>query len=248
LINTNQTAPVSKSRFWADNRGKVAFAAGIPDTGKCYWKLIHAKENLIGNWETHMYRTFHQLLVGQLLAVSFLLCGSNIDVAQEPAAQGQPPAASPDTPQKPAGADQTLLDKLERYLTGSRWTGNFTIVGQENAKLNPETYEITKAKHAGGDSWLLTARIKYGDKDNTIELPPLEIKWVDDSPVIVVDKMSIPLMGVFDARVIIRNNKYAGTWTHNDVGGHLFGVIERLKQNSDDDETSEDAGKADVGK
>ena len=83
---------------------------------------------------------------------------------------------------------------------------------------------------------MLTARIKYGDKDRTVDLPPFDIKWVKDSPVITVDKMLIPLMGVFDARVIIRNNKYAGTWTHNDVGGHLFGVIERLKPTSGTDE------------
>lgn len=189
-----------------------------------------------------MYRSLQQFVIGQLLAV-ILLSGLTIIRAQEPAATSQPPAASQDKPQAPS-VDQALLDKLERYLTGSKWTGNFTMVGKESQKLNPETYEITKAKHAGGDSWQLTARIKYGDKDRTVDLPPLEIKWVNDSPVITVDKMLIPLMGVFDARVIIRNNKYAGTWSHNEVGGHLFGVIERLKPTTEDEaESKSDGGK-----
>ncbi len=185
-----------------------------------------------------MYRAFQHIACGLMV----LMTGVNAVEAQESAASSHPPAASPDTAPTPA-VDQALMDKLERYLTGSKWTGNFTIVGQENQQLNPETYEITKAKHAGGDSWLLTARIKYGDKDKTVDLPPLKIKWVDDSPVIAVDKMLIPLMGVFDARVIIRNNKYAGTWSHNEVGGHLFGVIERLEANTDDAESNSDAGK-----
>ena len=176
-----------------------------------------------------MNRSWQPLIFRQLLAVALSAVILTAIQAQDPATETESPATEGQDKPVAASVDQALLDKLERYLTGSKWTGNFTITGKENQKLNPETYEITKAKHTGGDSWLLTARIKYGDKDRTVDLPPLEIKWVGDSPVITVDKMLIPLMGVFDARVIIRHNKYAGTWTHNAVGGHLFGVIERLK-------------------
>lgn len=189
-----------------------------------------------------MYSVIQTIVFRRLLIVVLMLPSVTAIHSQEPAATSHPPAASPDTPQGPQ-VDKALIDKLERYLTDSKWTGNFTIVGQEDQKLNPETYEITKAKHAGGDSWLLTARIKYGDKDKIIELPPLDIKWAGESPVITVDRMSIPLMGVFDARVIIRNNKYAGIWSHNQVSGHLFGVIERLKPNTEDDaESNKDNG------
>lgn len=166
--------------------------------------------------------------------------------AQETAPQAETAATDEQVKPSAPSVDKALLDKLERYLTGSKWTGNFTITGQENQDLTPETYEITKAKHHEGDSWLLTARIKYADKDRTVDLPPLQIKWVNDSPVIVVDKMLIPLMGVFDARVIIRNNKYAGTWSHNKVGGHLFGEIKRLNADETKPEsTTDDEAKSD---
>jgi hypothetical protein len=36
-------------------------------------------------------------------------------------------------------------------------------------------------------------------------------------------------LGTFDARVVIHDQKYAGTWKHGEVGGHLFGTIEKLQ-------------------
>ena len=53
----------------------------------------------------------------------------------------------------------------------------------------------------------------------------LLIKWIDRTPVIVLDQVTIPGMGTFDARVLIRKGMYAGTWAHGEVGGHLFGNI-----------------------
>ncbi len=41
-------------------------------------------------------------------------------------------------------------------------------------------------------------------------------------------------MGTFSARVVIYNKKYAGTWTHGKVGGHLFGVIEKAASDEPD--------------
>ena len=74
---------------------------------------------------------------------------------------------------------------------------------------------------------MLKVRIKYGGKDVTVPLPPMDIKWAGSTPVITVDQMTIPGMGTFDARVLIRKGKYSGTWSHNDVGGHMFGTIEK---------------------
>ena len=64
---------------------------------------------------------------------------------------------------------------------------------------------------------------------------------------ITVDKLTIPGMGTFDARVVIRGGKYAGTWMHDDVGGHLFGTISRIEEADKADEekpAGEDADKA----
>ena len=37
-------------------------------------------------------------------------------------------------------------------------------------------------------------------------------------------------LGTFTARVLIYDNRYAGTWQHGKAGGHLFGRIEKIKE------------------
>jgi hypothetical protein len=127
---------------------------------------------------------------------------------------------------------KALHAKLAKYLSGTKWTGQFSMTGQTETKT--EYYEILSAeKGEMGDYWNLVARIKYGGKDKTIPLPPIEIKFADKTPVITVDQAFFPGFGKFDARVLIRQGKYAGTWAHSGgAGGHLFGTIERM----DDDE------------
>ncbi|MDB2686779.1 hypothetical protein N9Y42_06165 [Mariniblastus sp.] len=129
------------------------------------------------------------------------------------------------TEAKPADdADQALVDRLEKYLTGTNWTGNFVMDGKD--KLISERYEILSAKKSEfGDKWNLIARIKYGGHDTTIPLPPIEIKFAGKTPVITIDQAFIPGMGTFDARVVIRQGKYAGTWKHGKKGGFMFGTI-----------------------
>ena len=125
---------------------------------------------------------------------------------------------------------QALYDRLAKYLTGTKWTGQFTISNKEMGELTQEEYYILSAeKMEEGDYWKLVARIKYGKNDLTMPLP-LEIKWADETPVITVNKMLVPTLGTFDARVLIRNGKYSGTWSHDEVGGHLFGEIKKLSE------------------
>lgn len=132
---------------------------------------------------------------------------------------------------------QKLHDKLAKYLSGTKWTGKFTMTGSD--KSNTEHYEIISAeKGEMGDYWNLVARIKYGGKDKTLPLPPIEIKFAGGTPVITVDRVVFPGFGTFDARVLIRQGKYAGTWAHSGgIGGHMFGTIERMK----DEEVKEKA-------
>ncbi len=120
--------------------------------------------------------------------------------------------------------DQKAIDNLKKFLAGSKWNGTFTMTGKGD-KLHTEEYEIVSAeKEPTGDEWVLIAKIKYMKKDVKVPVP-LSIKWLDRTPIIVVDQMTIPGMGTFDSRVIIRKGMYAGTWAHGKVGGHLFGDI-----------------------
>ncbi len=177
---------------------------------------------------------FFKLYLRGLIAL--IVCGTcPATEAQENAqAANLKPATQAKAATADSDAEKKLIEKLERYLTGTRWTGQFTVTGKELNDLTPEYYEITKAvKTPHEDYWLLSVRIKYGNHDSTLDLPPIQIKWAGETPVITVDQATIIGFGTFDARVVIRKNKYAGTWTHDAVGGHLFGSIERIKPKSE---------------
>jgi hypothetical protein len=139
-------------------------------------------------------------------------------VAQEPAVKAAVPSR------------EELIKKLEADLTNVKLTGSFTVTGREDRAPRPEEYTITSAvKLPEGDMWLINARVKYGDKDTTLPMP-LEIKWAGDTPVITLTDLAIPGLGTFTSRVVLYDGRYAGTWQHGKVGGHLFGKIEKVKE------------------
>ena len=133
--------------------------------------------------------------------------------------------------------DPTQDDRYQRFeklLTRAKLKGRFTILGREDREPAPEEYTILSVKKTEtGDFWLFRARIKYGDKDVTVPLP-LEVKWAGDTPMITLTDFTIPGMGTFSSRVVLYNNKYAGTWTHGKVGGHLYGIIEKMDEEEEE--------------
>jgi hypothetical protein len=130
---------------------------------------------------------------------------------------------------EPTAEKQQLNKKLEEMLTNTKWTGHFTVAGKELKELPKEEYTILSAiKAEEGEGWLLNARVKYGDKDAVFPVP-VQILWAGKTPVITLEKITIPGLGTFSSRVVLDDGKYAGTWQHDKVGGHLFGTIEKLK-------------------
>lgn len=94
--------------------------------------------------------------------------------------------------------------------------------------LQEERYDILSVtKLPAGKLWLIQTRIRYGDHDLTVPLP-IPVEWAGETAVITVDQVTIPGLGTFDARVLIEDGRYAGTWRHESHGGHLFGRIESL--------------------
>jgi len=177
------------------------------------------RQLLNSSWQSLIFLAIAMAATDTLLA--------QVEQSREPKRDSQPA-----TEQKIATetSEQTaaLHAKLAKYLSGTQWTGQFTVSGSDQTKT--EHYEILSAeKNEVGDFWNLVARIKYGNHDQTLPLPPIEIKFADKTPVITIDKVRFPGFGTFDARVLIRQGKYAGTWAHNDgKGGHLFGIIEPM--------------------
>ena len=151
------------------------------------------------------------------LACIALLCAAF--AAPLAAQEAAKPTAHPPT-------QEVLIKKLEKDLTGAKLTGRFTITGKADMTPKEEEYTISSAiKLPEPDMWLLKARVKYGDKDGVYPIP-LEIKWAGDTPVITMTNMEIPGLGKFSTRVVLYEGRYAGTWQHGDVGGHLFGTYE----------------------
>lgn len=123
--------------------------------------------------------------------------------------------------------DRAALEKeFAEKLTNATLVGNFSVVGKENTK--PERYEIDSAEKLEGDNWIVTARIKYGQNDVKVPIA-VKVYWADDTPIISLTKITIPGLGTFTSRVMFYGDRYAGTWQHDAVGGHLWGLIEKTK-------------------
>jgi len=177
-----------------------------------------------------------------LLAFSGTILAAPESPVEPGAAQGQAqPTTEPTAPEiasqsplAPSGNPQSAPDQtaqrdeeFKKLVTNVRLVGNFTLDGQDPGKFQREEYAITGAMKIGnGDYWALTSRIKYGDVDLTVPVP-VQVKWAGNTPVITVDSVKIPGLGTFSARVLLDGARYAGTWSHDEKGGHLFGVIER---------------------
>ncbi len=148
----------------------------------------------------------------------FVVGACSLATAEEHAEQGQ------------AAAGRAALEKkFQQTLSGATLVGHFTLTGKEDANsLKVERYTISSVKKIKDDLWLFTVRVTYGTRDVTVPIP-LQVKWAGDTPIIMLTDLKIPLLGTYTARVIIYRNKYAGTWSASDHGGHLFGRIERAK-------------------
>lgn len=161
-----------------------------------------------------MSRFFAALLLVAILATSGLVLQANDQGPSGDDAKDSPSLAR--------------IAKLEEALSGAVMVGYFTVTGaeEEPGKLAAERYELASVKHLGDGQWLFEARIKYGDHD--VKLPlTFPVHWAGDTPVITVDKAPVIGLGTFDARVMIYRDHYAGFWSGEDHGGHLFGVVER---------------------
>ena len=128
--------------------------------------------------------------------------------------------------QAPADAATAELHAaFTKAMTNVKLVGAFTVDGAEGDKLQRDEYTITSVTKAPkGDTWIVAARIRYGDVDLTLPVP-VEVKWAGKTPVIVLDGVSIPGLGTFSSHVVIDGTRYAGTWQHDAVGGHMFGRI-----------------------
>jgi hypothetical protein len=122
------------------------------------------------------------------------------------------------------------LDTRERAfaerMRGVVLDGVFTIDGQSGTP-RPDRYEIASVEKVGDDLWRFNTRMVHETTDVTLPMV-VPMRWIDDTPVVMLTDYSIPTLGTFSARVFFYDDRYAGTWQHGqEIGGHLYGKITR---------------------
>jgi hypothetical protein len=122
--------------------------------------------------------------------------------------------------------DPSSLPDRERQfaerMRGVSMVGSFTLDGREGP-ARPDRYDISSVEKVGEDRWRFNARV--GERDVTLPVT-VTMRWVDDTPIIMLTNLTIPALGTFSARVFFYGDRYAGTWQDGERGGHLFGRLE----------------------
>jgi uncharacterized protein (DUF1684 family) len=127
--------------------------------------------------------------------------------------------------------DETSLAERERRFTAqmrdAALVGRFTIDGREDQQATPDRYDISSVEKVGENQWRFNARMP---RYKTATLPiVVTMEWAADTPMITITDFTIPTLGTFTSRVLFHGDRYAGTWQHGDIGGTMFGRIEKAR-------------------
>ena len=168
--------------------------------------------------------------IASLFGVALLLSSAHGEEPSEP--ENTPPTIP---------KQEELEQRFQEALSGATLAGHYTVSGAKNGALpKEEKYTIAKVSKLKDDLWIFQVRIQYGDHD--VQLPlPLRVKWAGDTPVITLDKTPVPGLGTFSARVLIYDDKYAGTWGAADHGGLIFGRVIAPEKKPAKDSPAKDA-------
>ena len=119
------------------------------------------------------------------------------------------------------------LTALERQFSdrmrGVTMVGTFTVTGRQKRDPSPDRYEIASVEKVGDNLWRFNAKVE-GSGVLPIVVP---MQFNGDTPVIMMTETGLPGLGTFTVRVFFYGDRYAGTWQHGTVGGHMTGVIEK---------------------
>ena len=186
-------------------------------------------------------RTLNTLFVIGILSVASLLVTGVL--AQETTKTLTPPEGSVASaaPLKPAIPSRAELEKqFEQELTGATLTGVWQMTGEgglsgksDLTPPKPDLYVISKVAKVKDDYWLITAQIKYADKDVNIPVP-VRVVWAEDTAIITLNDLTMPLLGTYSARVMIHHGFYSGVWYcgGKNYGGVMQGRITKTSDNA----------------
>ena len=129
-----------------------------------------------------------------------------------------------------ADEQQAQEDREQAFIAmfdNVKLTGSFTVDGKAGEAPKAESYSITSVRKVTGNLWTFNTHIKYGKIDSRLPIT-VPVVWADGTPMVSLTNATLPGLGsAFSARVIFHDGRYAGTWQHGKVGGHMFGTIEK---------------------
>jgi hypothetical protein len=136
----------------------------------------------------------------------------------------------------PPSTDAQQSDRevsFAQMLSGATLDGTYTQTGRgaDPTKFLRDKYTLGEVRKVGPHSWLIEARIQYGEHDITLPIT-VPVQWAGDTPLIVLDNQKLPTFGTVSARVMFFDGHYAGYWKHGQQRGHLFGTIQPGEKSS----------------
>ena len=100
------------------------------------------------------------------------------------------------------------------------------MTGRERRTPEPDRYEIKSVEKIGDDLWRFNASLDCCGVSGAIPIA-VPMRFVGDTPMIMMTDTELPGIGTFTVRVFFYGDRYAGTWQHGAVGGHMSGTIEK---------------------
>jgi len=128
-----------------------------------------------------------------------------------------------------AAVEPSSLSDLERQFTEQMRNvtlrGSFTVDGRTGTPRE-DRYDIESVEKVGDDLWRFTAGMSCCGVNGTIPMV-IPMRFIGDTPVIMMTDTSIPGIGTFTVRLFFYGDRYAGSWQHGKVGGLMSGRIEK---------------------
>ncbi len=115
---------------------------------------------------------------------------------------------------------------FKTLLTNAQLIGRWAPLkdGQLGDEKSGDAYNIVSVTKAAGDNWVVNAKMHYHDQDVVMPIP-VQVKFVGEAALMIVDKLAIPNGGTYSARVLFYEHTYSGTWSGPRGGGMLYGVV-----------------------
>jgi hypothetical protein len=129
--------------------------------------------------------------------------------------------------------DPSSLTLLQREFTERMrevsLVGSFTVAGREDRLPRAERYDIYSVEKIGDDLWRFNASMTCCGLNGAVVPIPVPMRWVGDTPVIMMTDTSLPGIGTFTVRLFFYGDRYSGTWQHGQFAGNMSGRIEKMK-------------------